>query len=387
MLVWASHLARHSQVVAGLQRISQYSKASLFGRLSFMKQLRMTATKVIIDTDAGIDDALAIFMALEAHRRGCLEVLAITTVHGNTAVHNVNNNVFRILRLANMLEVPVYSGASQSLVHPYIHGDEPFHGKDGFGEAVLSPQPPASTFLQPCHAVWALLDLVKQHSGEVVLVGLGPLTNLALALHLDPTFTSHLAAFYVMGGNTSGKGNITPSAEFNFHCDPDAAFVVLAKTSVPIRLTSWEDCLKFGSYPYSVRDELGQTKTAVADLMNKIEAQSRKRREEASKLWVTCDQLAMAWVIDDAKQKKVESECRKENDPNLMGFLGQQGETLVTATRTCHASVETTYGLTRGQMVVDDDNQLGNKPNVILMEDVNDSTYMKYLLMGFGADV
>ncbi|MPC73857.1 Inosine-uridine preferring nucleoside hydrolase [Portunus trituberculatus] len=105
-------------------------------------------------------------MALEAHRRGCLKVLAITTVQGNASLHNVNNNIFRILRLANMLEVPVYSGASQSLVHPYIHGDEPFHGKDGFGEAVLPPQPPASTFLQSCSATLALLDLVKQHSGE-----------------------------------------------------------------------------------------------------------------------------------------------------------------------------------------------------------------------------
>ena len=67
----------------------------------------MASTKVIIDTDAGLDDALAIFMALEAHRRGCLEVLAITTVFGNTSVHNVNNNVLRILRLANLLEVLV----------------------------------------------------------------------------------------------------------------------------------------------------------------------------------------------------------------------------------------------------------------------------------------
>lgn len=61
----------------------------------------------------------------------------------------------------------MYSGASQSLVHPYVHGAQPFHGKDGFGEAVLPPQPPASTFLQPGHAAIALLDLVKQHSGEL----------------------------------------------------------------------------------------------------------------------------------------------------------------------------------------------------------------------------
>ncbi|XP_045118314.1 pyrimidine-specific ribonucleoside hydrolase RihA-like isoform X2 [Portunus trituberculatus] len=387
MLVWASHLARHTQVVAGLQRGSQYSIASLCGRLSLMKQLRMAATKVIIDTDPGTDDALAIFMALEAHRRGCLKVLAITTVQGNASLHNVNNNIFRILRLANMLEVPVYSGASQSLVHPYIHGDEPFHGKDGFGEAVLPPQPPASTFLQSCSATLALLDLVKQHSGEVVLVGLGPLTNVALALHLDPAFTSHLAAFYVMGGNTSGKGNVTSSAEFNFHCDPDAAFVVLSKTSIPIHLNTWDSSLNCGSIPYSVRDELGQTKTAVADLMNKIEAQQRVKRKNASKPWVTCDQLTMAWVIDDAKEKKLKSECSGENDLKLMGFLAQKMEPMVTATRTCYATVETTHGLTSGQMVVDNDNLLGKQPNVILLEDINDDIYVKYLSMAFGADV
>lgn len=347
----------------------------------------MAATKVIIDTDAGIDDALAIFMALEAHRRGCLEVLAITTVHGNTAVHHVNDNVFRILRLTNMLQVPVYSGASQSLVHPYVHEAQPFHGKDGFGEAVLPPQPPASTFLQPGHAALALLDLVKQHSGEVVLVGLGPLTNLALALHLDPAFTSHLAALYVMGGNTTGRGNITLAGEFNFHCDPDAAFVALAKTGIPIRLTTWERCLESGTFPYSVRDEMGHTKTPVADLMNKIEAQANERRKAASRPWMSCDHLAMAWVIDDAKQKKLEFECKKENGPNLKGFLEQRGEPLVTATRTCYATVETTRGLTCDQMVVDHDDELGNKHNVILMEDVNDGTYMKYLQMAYGADV
>lgn len=78
---------------------------SNYGFIKCVLLFRMAATKVIIDTDPGTDDALAIFMALEAHRRGCLEVLAITTVHGNSSLHNINNNIFRILRLANMLEV------------------------------------------------------------------------------------------------------------------------------------------------------------------------------------------------------------------------------------------------------------------------------------------
>ncbi|KAG0721300.1 Inosine-uridine preferring nucleoside hydrolase [Chionoecetes opilio] len=368
----------------------------------------MAATKVIIDTDAGTDDALALFMALEAHKRGCLEVLAITTVQGNTSLHNVNNNVLRILRTANLLEIPVYSGARQSLVHPWTFDEQPYHGKDGFGEADLPPQPPAATLLQPRHAVWALVQLVVQHSGEVVMVALGPLTNLALALRLDPAFTSHLAALYVMGGNTVtvGKGSITGSVEFNFRCDADAAFVVVGESSVPIHLTAWEICNKAGAFPLSVRDELGSTQTAAADLMNKIEAQAMQTLTVEGEDWVTCDQLAMAWVIDDAKMKKLQSKHEK-NGPNRAGFLEQGGKPLVTATRTamllwtpitCAPFFLQSLHLyilppppqgrsSRGQMVIDHDDQLSRRPNMVLMEAVDVDIYVKYLSMAFGADI
>lgn len=361
----------------------------------FMNLLRMAATKVIIDTDPGTDDALALFMALEAHRRGCVQVLAITTVHGNTSIENANNNVLRILRLTDSLDIPVYSGASRPLVHLYIRDEEPFHGQDGFGDADLPPQPPAASLLQPQHAVTALLDLASRHSGEVVLMGLGPLTNLALAMRLDPAFTSHLAGLYIMGGNSSGVGNITPFAEFNFYCDTDAAFIVLEEAGIPIRLTPFEICLKDGAIPYSVRQELGRTKTAAADLMNKIEVGILKQKEYAS--WVTCDQMAMAWFIDEAKNKRLEGEGRKENGLEAAGgFLEERGKPLVTLTKSCYATVNTKSELTdgrmmlapeRGQMVVDHEDRLGLKHNVVLLEGVDTSVYMKYLKMAFGADI
>ncbi|KAG7154940.1 uridine nucleosidase 1-like [Homarus americanus] len=155
----------------------------------------MSVPKVIIDTDAGIDDALAIFMALAAHKRGEIEVIAVTTVHGNTGVHHVNNNI------------PVYSGAAKSLVHPWTHSGEMFHGTDGFGDAHLPAIPPASSLLKPQHAVWTLLELVNKYPNEIVLTALGPLTNVALAIRLEPAFTSRLAAIYAMGGNTRGCGD------------------------------------------------------------------------------------------------------------------------------------------------------------------------------------
>ncbi|XP_064112842.1 inosine-uridine preferring nucleoside hydrolase-like isoform X3 [Macrobrachium nipponense] len=294
---------------------------------------RMSVPKVIIDTDAGLDDALAIFMALAAHKKKQIEVIAITTVQGNTKVENVNNNVLRILETANLLgKIPVFPGASKALVHPWKHIGEPFHGLDGFGDAEHSKEPPPLSVLQEEHAAWALTNLAKKYLGKVILIALGPLTNIALAIRLDSTFLSHLADIYVMGGNTSGEGNITMSGEFNFTCDPEAAKVVLEEVSKPIYLTPWEICLYQTGLPYAVRLEMGSVNTPEAELMNVIEARVNSRRKFTK--WITCDQLAMAWMLDNVTEpENMNGETEsKDCDTNILAM----------STKTCYAAVETT---------------------------------------------
>ncbi|KAK8739080.1 hypothetical protein OTU49_003466, partial [Cherax quadricarinatus] len=105
-----------------------------------------------------------------------------------------------------------------------------------------------------------------------------------------------------------GLGNITSSAEFNFMCDPEAARVVLDETLIPIHLTPWEMCLNGVKIPYSQREKMGQMKSPAAELMNKIESNIIKTKEFAN--WITCDQLAVAWLIDSAKTQHLNTNCK-----------------------------------------------------------------------------
>lgn len=338
----------------------------------------MAIPKVVIDTDAGLDDALAIFMALESHKRGDLEVVAITTVHGNTKVDNVCVNVLRVLRAADLLEeIPVFVGTGQSLIHPWVDPGEPFHGSDGFGDAKLADPPPPTSLLKPQHSVWELVELSKKYENELVLVSLGPLTNVALALRLDPKFTSRLAGFYAMGGNTTALGNITVCGEFNFTCDPEAVRVVLEGTEQGICLVPWETCLYDIDITYHERRQMGAVSRPAAQLMNQIEHRILNKKEFDH--WITCDQLAMAWMIDDVRNKKVP--IRIEKEPTGVG-----ASSLLTASKKCFATIELNGSHTRGQLVLDHDNRLKRKNNVIIMTAVDKELYRRYLCMAFGGE-
>ena len=124
-----------------------------------------------------------------------------------------------------------------------MYNADPFHGHDGFGDTNHDDEPNLKCVQESEHAVNALVRIVKSNPGEITLVALGPLTNVAMAMRLDSQFASNLKDLYIMGGNTEGKGNITVSAEFNFHSDPEAAFIVLENTRCPTFIASWELCL------------------------------------------------------------------------------------------------------------------------------------------------
>lgn len=177
--------------------------------------------QIIIDCDPGIDDALALFLAAGSSE---LDIIAVTTVAGNRPVRTTCQNAGRILRIAGRHEVPVYAGAAIPLGQASARCNL-VHGADGLGGVDLGPAPPPAEG----HAANRLVEmLLARPAHSVTLVATGPLTNLALAESLSPGILARASQLVIMGGALRCPGNITPSAEFNFHADPIAAQVVLA---------------------------------------------------------------------------------------------------------------------------------------------------------------
>lgn len=176
-------------------------------------------TPVILDMDPGVDDALALLLALRCPE---LSVRAVTTVSGNVPVDQGTDNALRVLTLAGRDDVPVYRGADVPLIGEPVHAEH-IHGAGGLGDAVLPP----STREIAGDAVAFLLDGLAEAPGLVTLIATGPLTNLALAEGRQPGVLRQAARVVIMGGALQDAGNAAPGCEFNFWADPQAAREVL----------------------------------------------------------------------------------------------------------------------------------------------------------------
>ena len=179
------------------------------------------ATPLILDVDTGVDDALAIGLAVS---RPDIDLLAVSTLAGNIDVVNSTENSRRVLGLLGASAIPVHQGASRPLIRPHRDASH-YHGTNGLGDAQL-PEVEAPLGLDRGPA--AIIRLAKQRPGEIVLVATGPLTNVAIALNVLPELPSLLKRFVVMGGSYRNPGNVTPHAEFNIWADPEAAQQVFA---------------------------------------------------------------------------------------------------------------------------------------------------------------
>jgi purine nucleosidase len=186
----------------------------------------------LIDTDTASDDAVALIMAL---RSPDVRVLAITTVAGNVPVAQGTRNALYVTELCGS-DAPVYPGAARPLLRAYEDATW-FHGQDGLGD---QGYPPPRRAPESAHAVEAIIETVTRNPG-IVVVTLGPLTNLALAVAREPGIAAHVSRCVVMGGNPCCEGNVTPAAEYNMWVDPDAARIVL-RSGLPVELVGWHLC-------------------------------------------------------------------------------------------------------------------------------------------------
>ncbi|MBX3090023.1 MAG: nucleoside hydrolase [Cryobacterium sp.] len=180
----------------------------------------MTARKLLLDCDPGLDDALAILLA---HGDPGLELVAVTAVGGNVSLETTTRNALDLRGYLGFPQVPVAAGAAGPLVREARNAAE-VHGIGGLGDVVL---PRASLPLDPRGAVELIVETIAASPGQVHLLATGPLTNIALALRAEPRIAQWAASFTIMGGSFT-RGNTTPAAEFNIYADPEAAAEVFA---------------------------------------------------------------------------------------------------------------------------------------------------------------
>ncbi len=245
---------------------------------------------LLIDTDPGVDDALAIMMA---YAQPAVCVAALTIAAGNVGLAHTTRNALKLLEVIGV-DTPVFAGAAAPLVRPA--DDAAFvHGLDGFGD--IGYAPPARSAERE-HAALAMIRLSYQYAGELTFVMLGPLTNLALALSLDPTLPTRVKRMVVMGGAVTGRGNVARiPVEFNTGFDPEAAHIVFSRWP-SFDLVDWEATLAHG-IAFAESEQWLRAETTLARFYQAISRKTRDwmRRTRNNERWAAADALAMAATL------------------------------------------------------------------------------------------
>ncbi len=280
---------------------------------------------LLIDTDPGVDDALALLMAFNDARH---EIVGLTVAAGNVGLQYTVRNALKLCEVARRGDIPVFAGTAAPLLHPSPDAGY-VHGRDGFGDVGYEA---SKRQAEAEHAALAILRLSREHAGRLLLVALGPLTNLALALKLDPTLPQRVARLVVMGGAVTGHGNITPSAEFNVYFDPEAAHIVF-QAFPRFDLADWEAVLVHG-LKHADFDEWLTADSPRAAFYDAISRQTRAWSAErrGGERWHSADALAMAFALqpDGATQVlerpvAVELDGRLSRGTTVVDWLRQAG--------------------------------------------------------------
>ena len=303
--------------------------------------------RILLDTDTAGDDAIAILMALRAKNA---RVEGVTINCGNIAFDQQVENALYTIQAAGMGgKVPVFPGARHPLLQEW-RTVEYIHGKDGMGNSRFAR---AKQRPEDRHAVDAIIDTVNSNPGEITLVEIAPMTNLALALRKDPGIAKKIRRFCFMGGTNHHPGNMTPAAEFNIWVDPDAAKIVL-NSGMPTTMVGWEICMRHGLIGGPEYAEIEAMKTPESEFFIAVNRQVRKfTREKQGMDATSCpDSMTMSMVLNP----KVATDVRKR-----------------------YVEVDNNPGVSRGATIVDELKVLGRRPNVGVVYEASQDLFRKML--------
>lgn len=303
------------------------------------------AIPVIIDTDPGIDDALALMLAFASPE---VDVRAVTTVGGNSGLAHTTENALRLLHLLDRDDVPVGAGSDVPLVRRDSAPDPTTHGVDGFGGVVL-PQAPRDA--DERSAVEIMVAVIESSQAPVTLIALGPLTNVAVLIAAFPRTAAKLERIVLMGGGARVLGNMTPAAEFNIWYDPDAAARVFG-AGIPVTMVGLDVTQQAVTAPEDWDGLRGGGKVAEAVLAMVEFYTAYYLRVSGSSSTAQHDSLAVAAVID----------------PSLV------------TTHALYVDVECSGPLTRGMTVVDVDNITKLAPNADVALEVDSAAFNRLLI-------
>jgi purine nucleosidase len=267
---------------------------------------------MLLDTDTAGDDTTAMMMALMSSNA---RLEAVTINCGNISFDQQVENALYTIQVGGMSgKVPVYPGARRPLLRDWETAER-VHGGDGMGDSrfAKAKQRPESK-----HAVDAIVDLVNSEPGEITLVEIAPMTNLAMAIRKDPSIVKKVRHLYFMGGTNQYLGNVTPAAEFNMWVDPEAAKIVL-HSGMPMTMVGWEICMRHGMLSAKELDDIASIKSKEATFFTDVNRQVRKFMKRTYGVdSASCpDSITMAIVIDrsvatDVRPKFVDVDSESE---------------------------------------------------------------------------
>jgi purine nucleosidase len=292
--------------------------------------------RILLDTDTAGDDAIAILMALRA-KNAKLE--AVTINCGNIDFDQEVENALYTIEFAGMTEkVPVFPGARHPLLRDW-KTVERIHGRDGMGNSFF---PKAKQRPNEKHAAEAIVDIINSNPGQITLVEIAPMTNIALALRIDPTIVKKVRNFYFMGGTNHYLGNTTPAAEFNIWVDPDAAKIVL-ESGMSTMMIGWEICMRHGVIDSDAYKEIGMMKTKEAEFFIAINRAVRKfyRRYRGMDATTCPDSMTMSIVLNPRVATEVHPKYVQVDTQSDVS----RGATVVDSSRVLHrkSNVDVVY--------------------------------------------
>ncbi|MBU2996665.1 nucleoside hydrolase [Cellulophaga baltica] len=293
--------------------------------------------KFIIDTDTATDDAVALIMAM---KNESIKIEAITVVAGNVELEKGVQNALYTISLCDQ-ELPVYAGMDKPLLRP-LKTAYHVHGNDGLGGIGLEPK---NFKAKEKHAVQILIEKINENPGEITLVCMAPLTNIAAAIQLDKSIVHKLKKCVIMGGVGQGRGNITPISEYNIWADPEAAKIVF-ESGIPIRMVGWDISRDFAVFEEEDSNQIKAIGTPLADFALSIQATRNEFTKKMAKLegFDLPDPIAMAIAID---------------------------ESIATEIKKAHVTILTNDDYSRGQTAIDYIGITGYEPNaeIVLQAD------------------